>query len=329
MLLCIYSSANIAQSFDIIWFRFFSADPNYASDDFVFGSSTLAYTGNSTHSARFFFDKSKSSFRAGASNSNTWDDVNVGVCSFAAGYGSKASGSASTAFDRATNATGTSSFATGFSTNATGNYSLASGYMTYASGKYSTAIGINSTASGEGSMAIGNESQATANYAYAIGRTAVANQIGAVSIGWQNENTGVGALALGYGSDAIANYSVSIGRQNVNNGLACVAIGYNNTIASTESGSYAIGNNINIDNASNAVAIGNNVRGYYDGQVIMADNSGAQFWRGATNSFAARFADGYNVYTNSNESSGVFMNSGANSWSSMSDSTKKRELQTS
>lgn len=47
-----------------------------ASDDFVFGSDTLDDAGTSAHDNRFFFDKSKGTFYAGAAQSTQWDDTN-------------------------------------------------------------------------------------------------------------------------------------------------------------------------------------------------------------------------------------------------------------
>lgn len=299
----------------------------YATDDFVFGSPSLNYSNVSTQAERFFFDNSKSAFRAGKDNSTAWDEANIGEYSFAGGFGSKASGSGSTAFGRGTSAGGTNSFAVGYTSNASGDQAFASGYSSIASGDYATSMGLSTEASGMYSMAVGRSSQASANYAFAVGYTAVASAEGAVAIGNWNDATGAGSLAMGYSTESNGSNSVSIGYMSNSNGNFSMALGNNNTISISETNSFAFGNNIEIDAGSHTIAIGNNIRGYYNGQVIMADNSTTtKFWRGIDNSFAARFNGGYYLYSNTAESTGVYMNSGDNSWSSISDSTKKENF---
>lgn len=63
-----------------------------STDDFVFGSPQLADDANTAHDSRFWFDKSKGAFRAGNVTGGQWDDANVGLYSFAAGYNNTASG---------------------------------------------------------------------------------------------------------------------------------------------------------------------------------------------------------------------------------------------
>ena len=67
------------------------------TDDFVFGSPTLDTT-TPAHQSRFFFDKGKSSFRAGVTSSpDNWSSSNIGDYSFATGWNTKAYGTGSTA----------------------------------------------------------------------------------------------------------------------------------------------------------------------------------------------------------------------------------------
>lgn len=63
-----------------------------AFDDFVFGSTSLDYTGSVTTLNRFQFDKSKAAFRAGHAGLTQWNSSNVGDYSFAAGQDNIASG---------------------------------------------------------------------------------------------------------------------------------------------------------------------------------------------------------------------------------------------
>ncbi|MEM9821199.1 MAG: tail fiber domain-containing protein, partial [Bacteroidota bacterium] len=89
------------------------------SHDFVFGSTQLDDDGNPDHDHRFFFDKSKGAFRAGAVDHGIWDESNMGDYSIAMG----------------------------FYTGASGNYSTALGSWSSASGSYSTAMGAGVNAS--------------------------------------------------------------------------------------------------------------------------------------------------------------------------------------
>ena len=68
-------------------------------DDFVFGSDKLNNDlATSNDDYRFFFDKSKGAFRAGAGMSTDWDDSNRGQLSAAFGINNIASGLLSSAF---------------------------------------------------------------------------------------------------------------------------------------------------------------------------------------------------------------------------------------
>ncbi len=145
-----------------------NANGNYNSDDFVFGSPTLNYSGLFSQSARMFFDKSSGAFRAGLANGGQWDSFSVGsasaafgirtiasgVTSFAVGYEGQATGNYSVSIGDGL-ASGEYSRSLGKSTQATGNYSVAMGFGGLASGTYSTTLGGGSTASGVGSFAAG------------------------------------------------------------------------------------------------------------------------------------------------------------------------------
>ena len=113
----------------------------YASDDFVFGSPQLADNGNTANDNRFFFDKSRGSFRAGRAIGTQWDDANVGDYSVALGNNTTASGGRSTAMGGGSTASGNYSTAMGSSTTASGNYSTAMGERTTAPSFAETAIG--------------------------------------------------------------------------------------------------------------------------------------------------------------------------------------------
>ena len=116
-----------------------------ATDDFVFGSTSLGDTGNASHDARMYFDKSKGAFRVGLATSVSWNNLYVGVTSFAAGEGTDASGTTSTAFGLFTKASGDISMAIGNRTIASGRGSVAMGQNSISPSFIETTIGINGT----------------------------------------------------------------------------------------------------------------------------------------------------------------------------------------
>ncbi len=101
---------------------------------------------------RMFFNPRKGAFRAGSvafggsNNPNVWNDVNVGVCSFASGLSTTASASCSTSMGYKSTASNVYSTAIGYRTTASGSSSTAMGISTTASGTYSTVMGTNTTA---------------------------------------------------------------------------------------------------------------------------------------------------------------------------------------
>jgi hypothetical protein len=114
-------------------------------------------------------------------------------CSFAAGLGTKALGSYSSAEGYHSEASGYVSHAEGNYTEAAGNYSHAEGWSTEASGSASHAEGYNTTASGGGAHAQGGNTTASGLYSSVAG--------------YESEANGVISTALG--SSAIANHDYS------------------------------------------------------------------------------------------------------------------------
>ena len=128
----------------------------YATDDFVFGSPTLADDANADHDSRMFFDKSKYAFRAGSVTGTDWNTP----------------GSGSAAFGTNCLATGSASFAAGASSDATGAYAFAMGESAIASGSRSFSVGSQTTASGTYAIAMGRYSNAylLSQFAHSAGR---------------------------------------------------------------------------------------------------------------------------------------------------------------
>jgi len=183
-----------------------SAEVTYSTDDFVFGSDQLADDVDTDHDKRFWFDKSKSSFRAGQVTGTQWDDSNVGDNSIAFGYNCISSGS--------------KAFAVGASCTAAENSSVAMGannsIANTASGSSATAIGLNNTITNTdfAPVAIGNGN---------------AVQYDSVALGSYNTCTAYGGKALGNTTTISGNQSTTIGNRLSVSSVYSVAIGLDNT----------------------------------------------------------------------------------------------------
>lgn len=114
-----------------------------ATDDFVFGSSSLDDDGDANHDSRLIFDKSNGSFRAGRVASTQWNSANRGNFSVAFGANNMASGNHS---------------------------GVLAGESNTASSNYSTVVGFQSITenTGENSFANGAFSTAGDNRAYEV-----------------------------------------------------------------------------------------------------------------------------------------------------------------
>jgi len=156
----------------------------YATNDFVFGSPSLDY---STESSRMFFDKSKAAFRAGTTNTASWDEAAVGNYSFASGERSTASGLGSVATGLITTASGLASFSAGQFSTASATSSIAMGEWARAQGNASVAIGNVTSALGNNSTALGLYTTANGNTSTAMGVFTVANGYAGLVIGLYNE----------------------------------------------------------------------------------------------------------------------------------------------
>lgn len=102
-----------------------------------------------------------------------------------------------------------------------------------------------------------------------------------------------------------------------------VALG--ETANATGNNSFAIGSNVNAD-GNNSFAIGSNVTAKENGSFIISDASNLTIQTTIENSFNARFDGGYKFYTDDNIGFGAELPSGASSWSTISDSTKKENF---
>ncbi|MDY8137943.1 tail fiber domain-containing protein [Aquimarina sp. 2201CG5-10] len=129
-----------------------------SNDDFVFGSISLTDdSGTSNDNHKFFFDKSKAAFRAGAVLDDRWDDANRGYFSFAVGDRTEASSDFTIAIGSTAKATAIYATAIGSAAEAQANNSVAigSGAIAYSFGE--TAIGKHNTTYSPNSTTAWNE----------------------------------------------------------------------------------------------------------------------------------------------------------------------------
>ncbi|MFD2721257.1 tail fiber domain-containing protein [Hymenobacter monticola] len=169
---------------------------------------------------------------------------------------------------------------------------------------------------------------------------------------WDGSNLGFYSAAFGYNTLAAGNYSLGAGYGIAVRGSYSAALGYVNAIDFTSSAAFAFGRNCRIKgnysvaggffskaqgnlslawgercnaNANNAIALGRfasaNAR---TGTLVLADAAGNDSLRAsANNQFSARYVGGYRLYTNIAQTVGVQIAAGGNSWTVISDSTKK------
>jgi len=137
------------------------------------------------------------------------------------------------------------------------------------------------------------------NYSFASGLGTIASGEASVAMGESATASGFQSFAVGFGATASGSYSTSLG------------------YITTASGqlSTAMGSFVTTNNQSGAFIIGD------DG----AGRSNAIYYNNSPNSMQMVFAGGYRLYTGSS-ASGVYMNGGDNSWSQISDSTKKEKI---
>lgn len=227
----------------------------YATDDFIFGSSSLDDNTNTDNDGRFFYDKSKGAFRAGLVTGDQWNDIKRGDQSFAAGYDVTASGDYAISLGERNRSTGIAavsmgtqayaygdhSFAWGDHAQATALGAVALGSDVFATADYSMAVGNQATASGQYSAAIGQNAQATQVASFAIGSSVTASGENSLAVGYNSTSSGLRSIALGWHNTASGQQSLAIGHEAVSAGRYAFAIGQEVTAGGR--GSLAFGSN--------------------------------------------------------------------------------------
>ncbi len=164
------------------------------------------------------------------------------------------------------------------------------------------------------------------NFSVAFGDRTKATKTGAFAAGSQSLATGLYSVAMGVFANASGNWSTAIGNTVDASGDNSFALG-----TFVEAGgihSTAIGSNTEaIGDFSTAIGRYVKVGAAATGTIFIGDNSVSSLNTATTaNRFSARFDGGYRFFTKSDLSTGALMNNGANSWSTISDSTKKENF---
>ncbi|MEO6547131.1 MAG: tail fiber domain-containing protein [Ferruginibacter sp.] len=139
---------------------------------------------------RMMWSPVSSAFRFGTVNSTQWDDVNVGINSFAGGVDCIASRDGAFAFGNQCVVTSVLATAFGSSQTITGTAGFASGAGNVVGGFCGTAMGFSDRANGQGSVAIGYRCGAVGDYSVALGyRATSAGFIGGLALGGYDGST--------------------------------------------------------------------------------------------------------------------------------------------
>ena len=298
---------------------------NIATDNFVFGSTSLDNIAGTDDDNRMFFDKSKGAFRVGSVGGTQWDDANVGDYSFAAGQttiasgdGSFASGLGSTASNLGSFASGEAtasgpySFASGLQTTASDVGSFASGWLASASGIYSFASGFQATASGQYSFASGG-GNALGGFSFASG-TSTASGEASFTSGYQNTASGAASFATGMGTIAPSYTETVLGAYNtdytptsttafnssdrlfvIGNGIGTPTIIRSDALIMLKSGDATLNGELTIDADNIGGSDGYTLPGQdgANGQVMTTDGSGTVIWSAASTQLTEVQVDAY------------------------------------
>ncbi|PIB35238.1 hypothetical protein BFP72_07430 [Reichenbachiella sp. 5M10] len=256
---------------------------NYTTDDFVFGSPQLEYSGNSDHTSRMFFDKSEGSFRAGEVEDDQWDGINRGENSVAMGFNTIASGERSTAMGYHTIASGNSSTAMGYLTIASGTSSLAIGNRTEASGLSAISTGYGTRATGWGSASIGLRSTASGTASMTIGENAIASGEYSFAQGYRSESpsyaeTTIGAWATEYTANSATDFDANDRLFTIGNGNEFIR---SNALTILKNGNMTVGGELSVEDDMTV-----------DGEVSVEDNGGALNMIGTDHVYMQWYPDG-------------------------------------
>jgi hypothetical protein len=273
------------------------------------GACSLGETNAAAGKASFALGKGCSTYGeyAIAAGSGSMAD---GDYSVAMGYTAYATGTYAVSLGY-TSATALASFAAGYNSSAENEYSVAMGKTAKATGSTSVSIGSLTTAAGESSVALGHVARANGSYAVAMGYQTEADGTGAVAMGYETVASGAYATATGQSTTASGYHSTATGYSTTASGATATAMGYSTTASGEKS--TAMGSYVSTDGKT--------------GSFIIGDASTTSVWTSPlANQMKMRFAGGYQLYTNSTATTGVYMNGNTSGWVNFSDRNRKENF---
>ena len=141
------------------------------------------------------------------------------------------------------------------------------------------------------------------NYSFAAGYNVIAGGVSSIAMGTNCTSQGDESVSIGLSSASFGNQAISLGISCEANGTSSVAIG-NNAFA-TGSYSIALGNHVSTSGHEGSFALGDH-------------STTTQMNSFQPNRFRSRFANGYQLFTNSAATIGAVLNANANSWGVLS-----------
>jgi hypothetical protein len=162
-------------------------------------------------------------------------------------------------------------------------------------------------------------------YSWAGGSNTRATQYATFAFGDGAEATSSYAVAFGASTEVSGSYGFGAGYNVRCAATACTAHGY---VANADGlGATAIGYRVTADaNYSTAIGYRASTNGRTGAFVISDASTTDSTEASANNQFRARFAGGYRFYTNATQTSGVQLNAGASSFSTVSDRARKENF---
>lgn len=144
----------------------------------------------------------------------------------------------------------------------------------------------------------------------AMGRASIASGNGSTAMGDETIASGESSTAMGRLTSATGFASTSLGYSTIASGFGSTAIGYSSS-------------------ATNAftVAAGRRAIANHQGAFVWADSTDTDIVSASNNSVTMRAAGGYRLFSNGAASIGVTLGAGANSWASISDRNRKKNIQ--
>ncbi|WP_127124526.1 tail fiber domain-containing protein [Pseudoflavitalea rhizosphaerae] len=163
-------------------------------------------------------------------------------------------------------------------------------------------------------------------HSFAFGQNNAAAGLNSFALGSLNSSAGAGSISIGVSNQMYGQGSIGVGRMNTIHGNQAMALGRFITI----NGAYSFGIGTQLTTGPNALyslVMGMDMKADHRGTVLIGDASAVSTVSSTSdNQFTSRFGGGYRLYSAGNLSAGVILSPNGNSWSILSDSTKKERF---